>query len=360
VEDDVTNTSPGPAPYEAGAHAFSFVIPVYRGGRHIAPCLAAVAAARGSHDNVLVVFDGPPTDDELRAATEGGAEVISLPENRGPAVARNAGAAAATNDALLFVDVDVRITPAAVGVARAALADGWDAVVGAYLPNVSEGNRITKLKNLQHSFVHTRHAGPVATFWTGCSAVSRAAWLKVGGFDDDLRYCEDIAFGVKLHRAGVRILMEPRMSGSHRKEYSLGKWFRSDLYERAIPWSRLLFQGRAIAGQLNTGTEGRIGMVLALLTPVSIGLLAVTPWTGIAVALCVLAMVVLHRKLLGYAARHVDRTTTAMVIPYMYAHYWVGGLGLGMALATGLPGATGARKGTARSSVERPRSDNTR
>src|SRR5215467_13374571 len=89
------------------ASVISFVVPAYNEERLLGRTLAALhSAARAlSQPYELVVVDDGSTDRTAAIATAGGATVVSV-QFRQIARVRNAGAAAATGEVLIFVDAD--------------------------------------------------------------------------------------------------------------------------------------------------------------------------------------------------------------------------------------------------------------
>jgi glycosyltransferase involved in cell wall biosynthesis len=89
----------------------SAVIPVFRDADRAANAAASVSAQQlPEHTSleVIVVDDGSGDDttDRLREVLPSTARLIALPENRGRSAARQAGIAAATGEAVLFLDCD--------------------------------------------------------------------------------------------------------------------------------------------------------------------------------------------------------------------------------------------------------------
>ncbi len=88
--------------------AMSAIIPVRNGASDLAMCLHALQESSVLPSEVLVVDDG--SDDKSAEVTARyGARVLRFAESHGPAVARNAGAHAALQGVLLFLDADVRV-----------------------------------------------------------------------------------------------------------------------------------------------------------------------------------------------------------------------------------------------------------
>ena len=108
--------------------SLSVVIPCRNGARFLAQTLRAALNQTRPPDEIVVVDDG--STDASRAIAEAfgpPVRVLSGPAE-GAAVARNAGAAAATGDLLMFLDADDLLTPPTLAALAAALAGQGRAV----------------------------------------------------------------------------------------------------------------------------------------------------------------------------------------------------------------------------------------
>src|SRR2546426_481548 len=126
-------------------------------------------------------------------------------------------------------------------------------------------------RNLAHHFVHQRSRREASTFWAGCGAVRRDAFLAAGGFDPAYRRpsVEDVELGYRLRAAGHRIRLVPEAQATHLKRWTLGGWLGSDLRDRAVPWARLVRAGRGLPADLNftpgdRGASALVGLALLL------------------------------------------------------------------------------------------------
>src|SRR5688500_5693826 len=117
----------------------SVVVPFHRNLANLSQVLPAVRAA--AHNlpkgttlrEVIVVADGAP-DDPAEVAKTSGARLLAIAGPRGPAAARNEGAALALGDVLVFVDSDVVVSARSLRqIAERLESDpGLGAVFGAY------------------------------------------------------------------------------------------------------------------------------------------------------------------------------------------------------------------------------------
>ena len=137
---------------------------------------------------IVPATDSPPTLERCLAALEHSSEppdeliVITNPPGRGPAEARNDGAAQATSELLAFVDADVAVDPQALARLRAAFAadPALAAAFGAYDDSPAAPGAVSRFRNLLHHHVHADAAGPAETFWAGLGAVRSADFVAAG------------------------------------------------------------------------------------------------------------------------------------------------------------------------------------
>jgi glycosyltransferase involved in cell wall biosynthesis len=249
----------------------SIVIPVAGGGDRLRRCLASVDAAEPAADEVIVVADGCAESAEI--ARSGGARVVSLDARSGPAQARNVGAAAASGDVLFFLDADVEIAIDAVEQVRSTFdaEPSLDALFGSYDDAPAEPNFLSQYKNLLHHYVHQRGRENASTFWAGCGAVRRAVFASRGGFDEryDRPSIEDIELGYRLRAAGHRIALRKDLRVKHLKRWTVASLLRSDIFDRALPWTDLVWQ-RGLVDDLNLRISERASGVLALVLAVAL------------------------------------------------------------------------------------------
>jgi glycosyltransferase involved in cell wall biosynthesis len=232
---------------------FSMVVPVRNGGAAFETCLKAIDTARAACQDLieteLIVVDDGSADDSPARAQAAGARLLRLPApgGHGPAWARNAGARVATGDYVFFVDADVALAPDALQ--RAAEAFGADpaleACFGSYDDNPGAPNFLSQYKNLLHHYVHQHAHTQASTFWTGCGAMRLATFQALGGFDEQTYRrpsIEDIDLGYRLRRRGGEIRLLKDMRCRHLKRWTVMRLLRSDIFERGVPWTVLLWR----------------------------------------------------------------------------------------------------------------------
>lgn len=244
----------------------SVVVPVRNDPERLRKCLSSLG--QSTHvDYELIVVDDASTDSTADVAKGLGVTLLQLDRRSGPGVARNHGARAAKGEIIMFVDADVCVHRDTLAEFARAFSgsESPDAVFGAYDLTPPEPNLISQYKNLSHHFVHWQGAGEAATFWAGCGAVRREAFWSVGGFDPayERPSIEDIELGVRLRRAGRRVLLRPEIQGTHLKRWTLVGLFKSDLWDRAVPWTELILRDGRLPDTLNLGAAQRLSALLA-------------------------------------------------------------------------------------------------
>jgi cellulose synthase/poly-beta-1,6-N-acetylglucosamine synthase-like glycosyltransferase len=259
---------------------FSVIVPVYNSADYLKRSLAALAASEYRDFEVLVVDDG--SDDPVAPlVAQFGFRSLRIDGPGGPARARNRGAAQVGGRYLVFVDADVCVHPDALARFASAFASdpGVAAVIGSYDDSPAEGNFLSQYKNLFHHYVHQRSGGDVPTFWSGCGAIEREQFLAFGGFDE-ARYrrpaIEDIELGVWMTAAGRRIALDGSVKGKHLKRWTLWGLCKTDIFDRGVPWTRLMLRAGAMANTLNVTTTQRLSVALVGLT--GLALLAAFVW----------------------------------------------------------------------------------
>ncbi len=269
-------------------------------------CVRAVEAALGTADELLVVFDGPlphPLAWLISVATA----ILHTGSRGGPAAARNCAAREARNELLMFVDADVELHSDAIQRVRShfAMDPRLDAVFGSYDDRPAAEGLVSQFRNLLHHYTHTSQAGRACTFWAGCGAVRRKRFLSLGGFDANayrLPCIEDVEFGVRLFGAEGVILLDPSIQGTHHKCWTLASMLRTDILQRAIPWSQLIVSRREFPATLNLSVSSRISGGLSLVMAFST-LLALSgllhPWSWVAAISAWCLFLILNRRFLA-------------------------------------------------------------
>jgi GT2 family glycosyltransferase len=254
----------------------SIVIPAYNAARFLPRVVqAAIDAAEGAP---VIVVDAGSTDGGGDVAEALGARVVRLQERAGPARARNIGVEHAESDVVLFIDSDCVPHPDAVKRVHQAFRGDPDLVslMGSYDDAPPDPGFFSGYMNLRHHYIHSTAPRERVGFWAGCGAVRRDAFLRAGAFDAeryDTPQIEDIELGTRLARLGATKL-DPDLRVTHLKRWTLRSVVETDVFSRAIPWSRLILERGEIPAALNTRPSQRLAAALA---PVVLACLLAAP-----------------------------------------------------------------------------------
>lgn len=281
--------------------SFAVIIPAYNAAETIVACVEAVLASTRKPNEVIVYNDGL-TDSIDKIAPAPNVRVVTNPAAPiGPARGRNVASRQSTSDVLIFVDADVIVAKDAFSL----LLDEMerDAQIWAAFGSYDHAPRVTRFAalyaNLRHHWVHQNGEREAVTFWAGLGAVRRQAFWAVGGFDEQpvVAKIEDIELGTRLIRQGGRIRLVPKALGTHCKDWTITQLWRTDIFDRAVPWARLLARGACVGGHLNGATRERWSALLAYLSLFGLAGSILSVWCSIAFIIFFLSYLVLNRGL---------------------------------------------------------------
>lgn len=337
----------------------SVIVPAY----NCAPTLTRVLTALAASDlpraewELIVADDGSTDGETARVAARMADSVVRVADGPGgPGRARNEGASVATGEVLVFVDADVCVSQTALR-QFATLFRGdphLGAAFGAYDVAPEAPGLVSQYRNLLHHYVHSTGAGPAVTFWAGCGAMRREAFVAAGGFDAE-RYrrpqIEDIELGYRLSAMGRRILLVPDITGTHLKRWTFRGGVVTDFRDRGVPWMQLILERKevAAAGPLNLAIREKVFTVLAPLgiAAVLVGLV-VRSWLLASLGAAALFVVIAgNAALLGWFARVRGWVFALRIVPLRLAYYTLNAISAGWAMLGHLrhSDSTGAPRG---------------
>ncbi len=156
---------------------------------------------------------------------------IHRQENAGAARARQAGAERARGRVVVFLDDDMRVGPDFLA-GHLAHHDAADTVV---LGELRPDTDIAKMPLFEKFFARMLANKADALLagqalrghgvYTGNVSMDRELFLRVGGFDPQFRALEDEELGIRLEKAGARLLFSGRGASVHGSDKtSLEKW----------------------------------------------------------------------------------------------------------------------------------------
>jgi glycosyltransferase involved in cell wall biosynthesis len=259
----------------------SVVIPAAGSAPLLGLVLNAIEAADPAPGEIIVVDDGLD-EDALPAGKYANVKVI--PNRRGckgPASARNTGAAAAEGDVICFLDSDVIIAPDFFERLATYFAGNVDGVIALQSAEMGFADWPSTYKNLWMRYTYERLDRPVALFYTSAAAIKRDVFGKTDGFDENYRRpsVEDTALGRELARVGARIIVAKELEVEHRKRYTTGQLLRL-AFRRGAELARLtvrLGAGRNNRSSVPTGYIFSMPLAAALPVWLAVYLFAPEP-----------------------------------------------------------------------------------
>ena len=228
--------------------------------------LTTLVDSLGDAARVIVVDDGSSSP----IAPIAGAEVLRRAVAGGPGTARNTGLAEVTTPFVLFVDADVVWNPDAW---QPLLAHLDDDNVGVVAPRVASnpGPSVLARYEVSRSPLDLGPTPARVRARTRVSYVPAAALLvrtnvlrTVGGFDESLRYGEDVDLIWRLDESGVRCRYEPRAEVSHRPRTSfVDAWHQRVSYGSAAAALHARHRGHVAPLRVNRWSAGAWGLIAA-------------------------------------------------------------------------------------------------
>jgi len=310
------------------------IVPATNSPPTLSRCTQAIHEAQASSDELIVVEHSPSV---------------------GPADARNHAARSASGDILVFVDSDVVVEPGAFRHIRAAFeADAeLTALFGAYDEGLPSLGTVAIFRNALHHHVHKCSAGPVSSFWSGLGAIRKDAFLAAGGFDAD-RFrraaIEDVELGMRLSADGAKIVLDPKVRGTHLKDWGFREMVHTDFAKRGVPWMSLLLRNRERPrAVLNLGWRHRWSAAASLAT---VG--AALSRRPLMASGSLLAFLGLNHRFYALLARHHGPRTAAAGLPLHLVHHLVSVAAVPGGIAAHLADGRRARRRSGRDAARPP------
>jgi len=192
----------------------SVVIPVRNDMQRLRTLLESLSLNTVEHE--VVVVDNGSQDSSVGVARNAGAFVLEFPAINVGAL-RNRGVDASVGDILAFVDSDHEVPSDWLenGIARINESPSVAACGAHYLPPVN-GTWVQKTWAIHR----LRGPSPATVSWLGSGNlfVKRDAFLKIGGFREELVAAEDVDLCYRLGKSGGQIILDKRIANIHHGE----------------------------------------------------------------------------------------------------------------------------------------------
>jgi glycosyltransferase involved in cell wall biosynthesis len=307
------------------------IVPVYNGESFLHASLDAILNSNYPRFEVLVVDDGS-TDMSASIARNKGITVLRTASPRsGPANARNLAADQAKGEILLFVDADVVIKRDTISKVVADFQRDPEiaALFGSYDDKPGDPGFLSQYKNLCHHFVHQNSNPEASTFWAGLGAVRRQIFLDIGGFDCAkfaIPSIEDIELGTRLRQAGQRILLDREIQVKHLKKWTFLSLLKTDIFCRAVPWSKLLLTSNGMINDMNLKTADRASAVFVAMSIATLPFLVWKPMIALLLPVFLIAILLLSWKLFRFFAEKRGVLFAAGAYPLQLLYFFYSGV----------------------------------
>jgi mycofactocin system glycosyltransferase len=194
----------------------------------LARLVIEVRRAAPSVHPVIVVDDGSP----VPIGSIAHARTLRLDTNRGPGAARNAGLAEVVTPFVAFLDSDVTVGGDWLGPLLPHFADPRVALVAPRVRSTPGPTALERYEGWRSPLdlgpLPARvRAGTRVSYVPAAALVARTDALRaVGGFDEDLRFGEDVDLVWRLDEVGHRLRYEPAVSVEHASRGDWRAWWR--------------------------------------------------------------------------------------------------------------------------------------
>lgn len=209
---------------------FSVVIPSHNDRAEVERTIARLTESvpRALREIIVVDDGGSPA----LALNRTDITTIRLPTNQGPAAARNAGALAATGQTIAFVDAGVEIAADALGQLATYLNDPETIAVAPRIRSEDDGasniaayEKTASPLDLGDRPAIVRSRSRVAYVPSACLVVDRVAFHSLRGFDEQMRFGEDVDLVWRLASCGT-VRYASSITAFHRPRGSIPDFVR--------------------------------------------------------------------------------------------------------------------------------------
>lgn len=230
----------------------------------------------------------------------------------------------------MFIDADVVVKSETLGQVAERFENQPEisALFGSYDDAPAEQNFLSQYKNLQHHFVHQNSRSDASTFWSGLGAIRRDVFLEYGGFDCKkfaVPSIEDIDLGFRLRRAGHKILLDPSIQAKHLKKWELIPHLNTEIFCRAVPWSRLILENRGLINDMNLKTGDRASAIIIAVSLLLLPLAFWQPIAIIAILICVATFGIINSRSFVFFAEKKGVLFAILTAPWLGLYFFYSG-----------------------------------
>jgi glycosyltransferase involved in cell wall biosynthesis len=209
----------------------TFVIPARNEESNIESCLRGISDQDYPKDLYeIIVADGHSGDRTAEIARSLGAIVINN-DKAIQSAGRNIGAANAKGKLVAFIDADIVLEKEWLKKAVTQFRDPGVAAVGNF-PEIAAGSNWIEKAWFFHVKNKYAEKTPISADWLASANIifDKAIFDRIGGFDESMRYGEDVDISFRALRYGYEMKLVPELESTHLQyETSLGGFIKRQL-----------------------------------------------------------------------------------------------------------------------------------
>lgn len=223
----------------------SVIIPMYNAANYIDRCLSSISKQTIKNFEIILV-DDCSTDDTVQRVRNHPFDVIQLKERLTPGGVRNYGARYASGDILVFLDADVILKPDSIENIIYLLSEpGIDAISAIYTEDTPEISFFSQLQNLILVYRFSKLCEATVLTISSFCAIKKNAFETVDGYNEKMRYYEDVEIGHRLTRKGFRCKFNRSLAVTHLKYYNHLDLLR-EYFRKAVAMSNYVINGVSV------------------------------------------------------------------------------------------------------------------
>lgn len=251
---------------------------MYNASSYVESCLSGIFNQTVNNFEVILV-DDCSTDDTVEKVKNYPFKIILLKERLMSSAVRNHGARNSHGDIFIFLDADVILKPDSIeNITRLISEPDTDAISGVYSEDIPQTNFLSQLQNLILVYRCSKLSNSTSITISAFCAIKRSAFEAIGGYNERMRYYEDVEIGHRLIKNGYRCKFYAGLEVVHLKYYNhLG--LMCDYFRKAAAMSNYVKCGNSVRKFRGNGWP--LSLKIASISNgcifLSIGLIKVTP-----------------------------------------------------------------------------------
>ncbi len=186
----------------------SVVIPTYNSARFLADAVTSVLEQGYPRLEILIVDDGSTDDTRQLAVSMGPAVRYLYQDNQGPPAARNLGLRSITGDLVALLDADDLWTPGKLALQVPPLMSN---------PDLGMVLGLTQYFRTNEQTGEEERLRPFFVVQLGCGLFRSEVFRTVGGFDETLRYGDDVDWFMRTREQGIGAVLLDRATVRYRR-----------------------------------------------------------------------------------------------------------------------------------------------